>query len=145
MRYLMSSERATNGIDRILGQRVRRRRLELGMSQEQLADELGITFQQVQEYEKGANRIAASRLLHIAEVLGLPAAEFFVGLASRSGADKALSEAGRAADQVLSTAEGQELMTLFGAIADSRVRKSLLSLTQAVVAGEGQVSPRKPK
>ncbi len=79
----MNDERAANAIDRKIGQRVRSRRLEIGMSQERLAELLGVTFQQVQKYEKGVNRIAASRLFDIAAALDLPAARFFEGLASR--------------------------------------------------------------
>jgi DNA-binding XRE family transcriptional regulator len=58
----MNVERAANAIDRMVGQKVRTRRLEIGMSQERLTELLGVTFQQVQKYEKGVNRIAVSRL-----------------------------------------------------------------------------------
>ena len=76
----MNDERAANAVDRKIGQRVRSRRLEIGMSQERLAELLGVTFQQVQKYEKGVNRIAASRLYDIAAALDMPAARFFEGL-----------------------------------------------------------------
>lgn len=76
----MSDERAANIKDKKIGQRVRTRRLNIGMSQEKLAELLGLTFQQVQKYEKGANRIAASRLHDIATALEMPVAEFFEGL-----------------------------------------------------------------
>lgn len=72
--------REANAIDRKLGERVRARRLSVGMSQERLAEALGITFQQVQKYEKGVNRIAASRLLYIATALDWPVAKFYRGL-----------------------------------------------------------------
>jgi transcriptional regulator with XRE-family HTH domain len=78
----MGQEKATNAIDEKLGQRLRERRLELGMSQEQLASLLGITFQQVQKYEKGINRIAASRLFEISIALDMPVSRFFEGLLS---------------------------------------------------------------
>ena len=71
----MNDERAANAIDRKIGQRVRSRRLEIGMSQERLAELLGITFQQVQKYEKGVNRIAASRLFDISAALQQPVAQ----------------------------------------------------------------------
>lgn len=74
--------RAPNAIDRRIGERVRARRNEIGMSQQALADRLGVTFQQVQKYEGGVNRIAASRLLDIAAVLEMPVADFFEGLVS---------------------------------------------------------------
>ena len=65
----MNDERAANAVDRKLGQRVRSRRLEIGMSQERLAELLGVTFQQVQKYEKGVNRVAASTLIRVARAL----------------------------------------------------------------------------
>jgi transcriptional regulator with XRE-family HTH domain len=74
--------RAPSAVDLRIGERVRARRFEIGMSQEVLGDRLGITFQQVQKYEKGANRISASRLLDIATVLEMPVADFFEGLVS---------------------------------------------------------------
>src|SRR5215468_7883439 len=78
----MNDERAANAVDRRLGQRVRTRRLEIGMSQERLAEILGVTFQQVQKYEKGVNRIAASRLFDISSALDMPIARFFEGIGS---------------------------------------------------------------
>ncbi len=74
--------RAPNTIDVRIGERVRARRTALGMSQDALANRLGITFQQVQKYEKGVNRIAASRLFDIAAILETPVAYFFEGLVS---------------------------------------------------------------
>jgi transcriptional regulator with XRE-family HTH domain len=68
-----------NSIDKHVGSRVRMRRLMLGMSQSKLGDELGITFQQVQKYEKGTNRMGASRLQHISHILQVPASFFFEG------------------------------------------------------------------
>src|SRR5215470_17865000 len=77
----MNDERAANAVDRRLGQRVRTRRLEIGMSQERLAELLGVTFQQVQKYEKGVNRIAASRLVDICAALDFSIAQLFAGIA----------------------------------------------------------------
>lgn len=79
----MSDERLPTSIDKKIGQRVRARRLEIGMSQERLAELLGVTFQQVQKYEKGTNRIAASRLFDISLALGKPVGDFFDGLDDR--------------------------------------------------------------
>lgn len=76
----MADDRATNAVDRKIGERVRSRRLEIGMSQERLADLIGVTFQQVQKYEKGVNRIAASRLFDISLALDLPVSRFFENL-----------------------------------------------------------------
>ena len=73
-------KKSPNQVDRHIGSRVRARRMMLGMSQEKLADALGLTFQQVQKYEKGVNRIGASRLLHIAGILDVSIEFFFEGL-----------------------------------------------------------------
>ena len=77
----MTDQRATNAVDRHIGSKLRERRLEIGMSQEALADLLGITFQQIQKYEKGANRVAASRLYAISKALDVSVSYFFDGLA----------------------------------------------------------------
>src|SRR5450755_4119740 len=74
-----------NPIDKHVGSRVRMRRLMLEMSQSKLADALGLTFQQVQKYEKGANRIGASRLQHISQILQVPVPFFFDRVPGRSG------------------------------------------------------------
>ena len=79
-----------NPTDKYVGSRVRMRRLMLGMSQEALADQLGLTFQQVQKYEKGVNRISASRLQHMCDILQVPVQFFFDGapqIAGHSGKD----------------------------------------------------------
>jgi transcriptional regulator with XRE-family HTH domain len=73
-------KKSPNEIDRHIGKRVRARRILLGMSQEKLADALGLTFQQVQKYEKGVNRIGASRLLHMAAILDVNIEFFFEGV-----------------------------------------------------------------
>lgn len=73
-------KKSPNEIDKHIGHRVRARRIMLGMSQEKLAEALGLTFQQVQKYEKGVNRIGASRLLHIAGILGVNIDFFFEGI-----------------------------------------------------------------
>ncbi len=82
----MSDERAANAVDKRLGERVRARRLELGMSQERLAEILGVTFQQVQKYERGVNRIAASRLYDLSAALNIPVSKFFEGLSDHGSA-----------------------------------------------------------
>ena len=75
----MSAKKASNPIDKHVGSRVRMRRIMLGMSQEKLGEALRLTFQQVQKYEKGANRIGAGRLQQISRILGVPVAFFFEG------------------------------------------------------------------
>ncbi|MGE3141725.1 MAG: helix-turn-helix domain-containing protein [Hyphomonadaceae bacterium] len=129
----MSDERTANAVDRRLGQRVRTRRLEIGMSQEKLADLLGVTFQQVQKYEKGVNRIAASRLFDIASALGLPISAFFEGLASARGPGVAEEETEGFVHDVLATPEGLQLVSLFSAIENAKVRRRVVELVRAIV------------
>jgi transcriptional regulator with XRE-family HTH domain len=124
----MNDERAANAIDRKVGQRVRSRRLEIGMSQERLAELLGVTFQQVQKYEKGVNRIAVSRLWDIANALELPVARFFDGVSSR-GVAEAKQEF---VDDALSTPEGAQLMALFASIKSQRLRRRVLDLVRTL-------------
>ena len=128
----MNDERAANAVDRKLGQRVRTRRLEIGMSQERLAEMLGVTFQQVQKYEKSVNRIAASRLFDIAGALEMPVARFFEGIVPHRGMSVAESRADFV-DDALSTPEGAQLMALFGSIRNQRVRRRVLELVRALV------------
>jgi transcriptional regulator with XRE-family HTH domain len=126
----MNDERAANAVDRKLGQRVRARRLEIGMSQERLAELLGVTFQQVQKYEKGVNRIAASRLHDIAISLEMPVARFFEGISGRAAT---VAETGRDyIDDALATPEGTQLMTLFASIKSQKVRRRVVELVKAL-------------
>src|SRR5258706_4980477 len=118
----MNDERAANAIDRKIGQRVRSRRLEIGMSQERLAELLGITFQQVQKYEKGVNRIASSRLFDIASALQLPVAKFYEGLSARAGGGPAESRQ-NTVDDALATPEGAQLMSVFASIRSHPLRR----------------------
>ena len=80
----MAEQRATNAVDRHIGRKLRERRLEMGMSQEKLADLLGVTFQQIQKYEKGLNRIAASRLYDMTKALDVSVTYFFDGLSEKA-------------------------------------------------------------
>jgi transcriptional regulator with XRE-family HTH domain len=127
----MNDERAANAVDRKLGQRVRARRLEIGMSQERLAELLGVTFQQVQKYEKGVNRIAASRLFDIAGALDMTIARFFEGISGKAGG---VAESGKdyVAD-ALATPEGSQLMSLFATIKSQKVRRRVVELVRALV------------
>jgi transcriptional regulator with XRE-family HTH domain len=126
----MNDERAANAIDRKIGQRVRTRRLEIGMSQERLAELLGVTFQQVQKYEKGVNRIAASRLYDIAASLDMPAARFFENLSGgRVGVAEDRQEF---VEDVMATPEGAQLMSLFSSIKSLKVRRRVVELVKAL-------------
>ena len=126
----MNDERAANAIDRKIGQRVRSRRLEIGMSQERLAELLGITFQQVQKYEKGVNRIAASRLFDIASALQQPVAKFYEGLSARAAG--AAESRQNSVDDALATPEGAQLMSVFASIRSQRVRRKVLELVRTL-------------
>jgi len=87
------AKKAPNPIDRHVGSRVRMRRMMLSMSQEKLGDALGLTFQQIQKYEKGTNRIGASRLQQIAHILQVTVSFFFDGAPHSSGHTGGMSEA----------------------------------------------------
>ncbi len=134
-----TSARRANPIDVHVGSRVRLRRMMLGLSQEKLADQLGLTFQQVQKYEKGINRVGASRLFELATALEVPVQFFFDDLA---GANAVKAESGGFSEagadsfvfDFLYSREGLELNRAFARIADSRVRKSVIDLVRALAA-----------
>jgi transcriptional regulator with XRE-family HTH domain len=128
----MNDERAANAIDRKLGQRVRSRRLEIGMSQEKLAELLGVTFQQVQKYEKGVNRIAASRLYDICSALDVPIARFFENIGSGRTASGVAEGRREFVDDALATPEGAQLMALFASIKSVKVRRRVVELVRAL-------------
>jgi transcriptional regulator with XRE-family HTH domain len=114
------------------------RRMLIGMSQEKLGEKLGLTFQQVQKYEKGSNRVSASRLHHMAQILGVPVQYFFDDLpegASRHKADgfSESSEPG-AIMTFLSTSEGVQLTRAFSDITDSDIRRRLVDLVKSIAA-----------
>ena len=129
--------KSPNPVDRHVGSRVRMRRMLVGMSQEKLGEALGITFQQIQKYEKGTNRIGASRLHQIARVLSVPV-EFFYEGAPLIGSTEGFAEgpaSGYVAD-FLTTSEGLELIKAFIEIKDPKVRRKLVDL--AKVLGQAQ-------
>lgn len=131
--------KAPNAIDVYVGSRVRMRRLLLGFSQERLADQIGVTFQQVQKYEKGMNRIGASRLQKIAEVLAVPPSFFFQQDAAQPLSLDGLepSENFDPVGEFLRSKEGLALNRAFLKITDPTVREKVLSLVKAMAqAGE---------
>lgn len=120
-----------NPIDIHVGTRVRLRRTMLGLSQEKLGDSLGITFQQIQKYEKGSNRIGASRLQKLSEILKTPISFFFEDApSSEKTMVGGLSEADSPNYLVdfLSTSEGLQLNKAFANIKDPKVRKKIIDL-----------------
>ena len=130
-------KKAPNPIDRHVGSRVRMRRVLLGMSQEKLGEALSLTFQQVQKYEKGTNRIGASRLQQISKALSVPPSFFFDGMPNDTPATGFAEETSSSyVVDFLSTTEGIQLNKAFARIRDARVRKRIIDLVVAV-AGDG--------
>src|SRR5271169_2994191 len=123
-----------NPIDKHVGARVRMRRLMVGMSQGKLGEALDVTFQQVQKYEKGANRIGASRLQQLARVLEVPPAFFFDGAPSGDGTAVGFAESNGSSHSVdfVLTSEGLQLNRAFAAIRDPKVRKRILDLVESL-------------
>src|SRR5947209_11593557 len=107
------STKAPNPVDKYVGSRVRMRRIMLGMSQEKLGEALSLTFQQVQKYEKGTNRIGASRLQQISNILGVPVSFFFDGSPGSEAGDGTRGAADSSSSvhvvDFLSTTEGLQL------------------------------------
>lgn len=135
------SSRRANPIDVHVGGRVRLRRMLLGMSQEKLGEHLGLTFQQIQKYEKGINRIGASRLFDLSQVLGVPVQFFYEELAVGGAGGSGFAErpAESYAAEFLGSREGLELNKAFARITDPRVRRSIVDLVRAF-AGETPAS-----
>ena len=132
----VAAKKAPNPIDRHVGSRVRMRRMMLGMSQEKLGDALGLTFQQVQKYEKGTNRIGASRLQQISEILQVPVSFFFEGAPTQPGAlPGGMSEAPSPAyvSDFLATSDGLALTKAFVQIKDGKLRRRIVDLVEAIV------------
>jgi transcriptional regulator with XRE-family HTH domain len=147
-------KKVPNPIDRHVGSRVRMRRVLLGMSQEKLGEALNLTFQQVQKYEKGTNRIGASRLQQIARTLDVPPAFFFEGAPAfevMAPGDERLRIGGVREDtssayisDFLSTAEGLHLNMAFTRIQDPKVRKRIVELVASLAGEEETASPVEP-
>lgn len=116
-------------VDRHLGARLREARLQRGWSQELLADALGISFQQVQKYERAANRVAASRLWQIALALDLPVAWFFEDLPAAPGAAPP--------PELLRPRQSLELLRHYEALTPA-LRADLLNVVKAIAAASGQ-------
>jgi transcriptional regulator with XRE-family HTH domain len=125
-----------NPIDKHVGSRLRMRRLMLGMSQEKLAEAFGLTFQQVQKYEKGANRMGASRLQQAAQILDVSVPFFFEGA---PGGYKLGEDAPSTAyvDEFVSSPEGLRLVKAFMRIARPGVRHRIVNVVQEIAAADG--------
>jgi transcriptional regulator with XRE-family HTH domain len=123
-----------NPTDKYVGGRVRMRRLMLDMSQEKLADQLGVTFQQVQKYEKGTNRISASRLQHISQILGVTISFFFEQAPQPSGHRRGPGEVPSASyiNDFLASSDGLALVKAFMRINDKALRRSIVHLVEGI-------------
>jgi transcriptional regulator with XRE-family HTH domain len=136
----MIAKKAPNPIDKHVGSRVRMRRMMLGMSQEKLGDALGLTFQQVQKYEKGTNRIGASRLQQIAQILQVQVSFFFEGapnILPNSNQD-GFSEASSPAyvSDFLASSDGLALTKAFMKIEDSKLRRRIVDLVEQIAGSD---------
>jgi transcriptional regulator with XRE-family HTH domain len=137
---MMIAKKAPNPIDKHVGSRVRMRRMMLNMSQEKLGDALGLTFQQVQKYEKGTNRIGASRLQQISHTLQVPVSFFFEGAPHVPGTGRAegMGEAPSPAyvSEFLATSDGLALTKAFMRISDNKLRRRIVDLVEQIASSE---------
>ena len=133
------STKAPNPVDKYVGSRVRMRRIMLGMSQEKLGEALGLTFQQVQKYEKGTNRVGASRIQQISEILRVPVSFLFEGGPSGTANAEDFSEGTSPAyvSDFLATSEGLALTRAFTRISDDKLRRSIVEMVEQIAAREG--------
>jgi transcriptional regulator with XRE-family HTH domain len=129
-------KKQANPIDVQVGNRVRIRRMLIGMSQEKLGDLLGLTFQQVQKYEKGVNRIGAGRLYEVARILNVPVDFFYEGVGGAPGLSD--SEVAPPVLEFVSSGEGLQLSLAFMKIKDAKVRKRVLDLVKSLSEEEEQ-------
>jgi len=126
-------KKTPNPIDKYVGSRVRMRRIMTKMSQEKLGDALGLTFQQVQKYEKGTNRIGASRLQHISDILQVPPSFFFEGAPPMPGAAKMSSEPmPQYVADFLSSSDGLVLAKSFIKIKNPKLRRKIVEMVEQI-------------
>lgn len=133
-------EKSSNPIDVHVGERIRVRRRQLGLSQERLADALGLTFQQVQKYERGANRVSASKLFEIARTLGVKVSHFFDGITPEGQPGVAEGAAAEFVHDMAMTPEGSEIAMLFQKI-PRKQRRLLVDLAKALASGAPDSAP----
>ena len=127
-----------NPVDNHVGRKLRARRTKLGISQSVLAEALGLTFQQVQKYEKGVNRIGAGRLQQIAQILQMPVESFFEGLPHQRSQRRVptdVSDVQYVADY-LATTDGHQLTKAFMKIPNAKLRRSIVNLVEQLADTE---------
>jgi transcriptional regulator with XRE-family HTH domain len=127
-------KKAPNPRDQHVGSWMRMRRMMLGISQKKLGKGIGFTFQQVQKYEKGVNRIGASRLQQIAQILQVPVDFFFEGLPDASSMSKSDVSSLANVNDFISSPDGLKLVTAFTRIENANLRRRIVSLVQEIAA-----------
>ena len=130
------AKKVPNPVDKHVGSRVRMRRMMLGMSQEKLGDALGLTFQQVQKYEKGTNRIGASRLQQISQILQVQVSFFFEGAPVSPGQTPGLAEdaSPEYMTSFLASSDGLNLVKAFTQIRSAKLRRRIVDLVEEMAA-----------
>ncbi len=136
-------DKTPNPIDVHVGERIRQRRRMLGLSQDRLAQSLGLTFQQVQKYERGANRVSASKLFEIARTLGVRIGDLFEGLTTEAQPGVAEDGPSPFVHDMALTPEGAEIAALFPRI-PRKQRRLLVDLAKALAAGAEPASEAEP-
>lgn len=134
---MIVNKKKPNPIDIHVGSRIRLRRTMLGMSQEKLGEALGITFQQIQKYEKGTNRVGASRLQNISTILNVPVSFFFEdapGDPSTGQPGMAEANSSNYVVDFLSSSEGLQLNRAFIKISDAKIRRKLVDLVKSLAS-----------
>jgi transcriptional regulator with XRE-family HTH domain len=130
-KQLNGKPKKADWVDAYVGSRIRARRMAVGMSQDALAEKLGLTFQQVQKYEKGINRVGAGRLWNIAKILDVPITYFYEGVQGDDQSASAESEDSFVFD-FLSSREGQQLAQAFQQISDRHLRRHVIGMVKAM-------------
>ena len=130
------SARSANPIDAHVGSRVRVRRQVMGLSQEKLGDALGVTFQQVQKYERGTNRVGASRLYDLSKVLAVPVSYFYEGLDAMPEGVMAENGQQPLVYDFIQSPEGVQLAMAVSKIPDRAVRRQLVDLARAIAKSQ---------
>ncbi len=132
-------KKQANPVDIQVGNRVRIRRMLIGMSQERLGELLSLTFQQVQKYEKGVNRIGAGRLFDVSRILGVPINYFYEGVGAQLAGQEGFAEdSAPPVMEFVSSGEGLQLSLAFMKIKDSKVRKRVLDLVKSLAEEQAE-------
>lgn len=131
-------KKQANPIDAQVGNRVRLRRMLIGMSQERLGELLGLTFQQVQKYEKGVNRIGAGRLFEVSRILGVGIDYFYEGVNSQLAGGFTDIQSSPPVMEFVSSGEGLQLSLAFMKIKDPKLRKRVLDLVKQMSEDTGE-------